>query len=695
VYRLGCFILAPLLAVLAICQTGDRARQIPPRAILQKVRIGADHAPPYYYVRPGVKIEGLGVDVLNAAASRAGITLEWTAQIGSLEDEFDSGRLDVWPASSVTPIRKAKYHFTKSWLINSFCLISKSGSGIRKPADTAHRRVAAWYPPLVQILARQFLPSAVIAEAESREQALIAVCSGTADAAMLETRFLDVAMLNRPALCEQTNFQVAVVPGARTELGVSSTRQAAATADLLQDSISALALDGTLSQIMERWASFSSPDSRSVYALEEAQRRNQLYAYGLALLLAAGVVLSSQIVRAHAAQRRAKLAQSAAERANSAKTSFLTNMSHEIRTPLSGIIGMTNLVLGGELTEAKRGDVKVVLDSAMVLLNIINDVLDLAKIEAGRVTIVPVPFRLRSTLAGVVNLFAPHATAKHLALTWSCDAQAPDELRGDVTRVQQIVGNYVANAVKFTSEGSVHLSVRVLERRGDEISLHFAVDDTGIGIPRAVQASLFAKFVQADASTTRKYGGTGLGLAISKTLAELMAGRVGVESEVDRGSNFWVDLPFQVEAAAAVLVQPRIVPPGVAPLAFSPRILVAEDNPVNRRIILSLLEKLGCNVETAVNGTEALQKWRERPYDLILMDCQMPELDGYEATTAIRRDESGGIRIPIVAVTAHALSEDENRCRRAGMDDYIRKPIDLAQLAAVVEKYARGKSLRQ
>ncbi len=384
----------PLLFLIAGVQTGSHPWPVPRSTILRRVRIGADHSPPYYYLRADGKIEGLGVDVLNAAASRAGITLTWMPIHTRLEDEFDSGRLDILPAASITPQRIAKYHFTEPWLINNFCLISKSDSGIQSPQDTAGRKVAVWFPTLIQKLARQFLPLATMVLAESREEALTDLCSGVADSALLETRFLDSAMLQRPAACEKTNFQVAIVRDATTQLSVSSTWQAAPTAELLHDDISALALDGTLFQIMERWASFSSPDSRSAHALAEAQRLSRFYAFGLALTLAAGMILASQIVGAHTARRRARRAQRAAERANSAKSDFLANMSHEIRTPLNGVIGMTNLLLDGALNEAKRPDLETVRDSANALLGILNDVLDLSKIEAGRVTIAPVPFGL-------------------------------------------------------------------------------------------------------------------------------------------------------------------------------------------------------------------------------------------------------------------------------------------------------------
>ncbi len=290
----------------------------------------------------------------------------------------------------------------------------------------------------------------------------------------------------------------------------------------------------------------------------------------------------------------------------------------------------------------------------------------------------------------MVDLFTPQAKAKHLALTWFCDADVPDEVRGDVTRVQQILANYVANAVKFTSEGAVQLSVRVAARHGRRVSLRFTVADTGIGIPLDTQPKLFAKFVQADPSTTRRYGGTGLGLAISKMLAELMGGVVGLKSEVGKGSNFWVELPFDIQPPGTSRSASSPGRHEVTRLSWSPRILVVEDNDVNRRIALGFLEKLGCHVDTAVNGREALRKWEENAYDIILMDCQMPEVDGYEATAAIRRGEAGGMRIPIIAVTAHAFSDDEERCSRAGMDGYLRKPIQMVQLAAVVEKYARG-----
>lgn len=365
-----------------------------------------------------------------------------------------------------------------------------------------------------------------------------------------------------------------------------------------------------------------------------------------------------------AIERASQMAARAGE-ADAAKSDFLAHMSHEIRTPLNGVIGMTNLVLDGALTEDKRPDLETVQESAGTLLAIINDILDLSKIEAGQMTVRIAPLDLRRVLEQVVELFEPQAKAKatHLRLSYSDEAQR--WYAGDEMRVRQIVSNYTGNAVKFTGGGEIVVG---MEQLGAGVRLW--VRDTGIGIDREMLPRLFTRFTQA----SQHSGGTGLGLAISKSLAELMSGSVGAESVKDKGSTFWVELPLA--AIAEPTLQPQIDTPSGCELK-SVRLLVAEDNAVNQRLLVRLLEKQGCTVDVVPSGAEALKRCGHTKYDVILMDCHMPGMDGYETTRQIRmREKQDGTYTPIIAITANAMSGELDRCRQAGMDDYLSKPIN-------------------
>ena len=418
-------------------------------------------------------------------------------------------------------------------------------------------------------------------------------------------------------------------------------------------------------------------DARTVELRAEVEARRQTQ-----------TKLEREIVEREQVQAELAHAMARAEAANQAKGMFLANMSHEIRTPMNGILGMTELLLDSPLTAEQREHLGMVRSSAQSLLTVINDVLDFSKIDAGRMELEALPFDVREFVRETVPTFVALAADRGLELRWSVDSAVPPVVVGDAGRLRQVIVNLLGNAIKFTESGSVALVVEQVRQDGQSTVLAVQVHDTGIGIPPDKMKAVFEPFTQADGSMTRRYGGTGLGLTITAQFVRLMGGDITVESEVGRGTTFAFTVKLGLPPAAPAAEREPVQPARAAGVQSQQklRVLVAEDNLVNQRLIGRLLQKWGHEVTIVSSGEQAVEATAASPFDLVLMDVQMPGMDGFEATQAIRGREAatGRGHLTIIAITAHAMKGDRERCLEAGMDGYVSKPVEAAELQRTI-----------
>lgn len=642
-------------------------------------KIGVVQNPPNYDWSDRQGATGFAVDVMNEAARRAGVKLVWVHCPRGSRAAIRDGVVDLWPTGYYRPEEYPEFHQTRPWLDVQHALVWVQTEMPREAENWDGKRIAVTDTGASRSVAERWFPTSNLVPARTRQDVFRTLCAGRADAAFLNMWAVESGLLNRPEECAFKELRLKPMPRLTDRMTVISRQELGPLADVLRERIDDMIADGAVLEYTQRWFSFSSTDVAQMLRLNQ---RNQQLRWLIAICVAMGLAIGllAWLIR------NLRLARAGADRSRRLQAEFLTNVSHEIRTPMNGVLGTADLMLDTVDDPETREQIETIRESAYGQLELLNQILDQSKIDSGVLLLEITPFSPRRLVEQVEKTFLPAARRKGIWLRTDIPLDLPAMVQGDGLRIRQVLTNLVNNAVKFTANGGVEISVRAAFP-GAGLELSFGVFDSGIGIPAAVQGTIFEKFRQVDASTTRKYGGTGLGLSISRQLVRLMGGDLTVESEMGKGSQFRFRVPLGAARAA-----PKADAPGQAVSLAGLHVLVVEDNLVNQRVAQALLQRLGAMVELAGNGLEAVARCRESEFDVVLMDCHMPEMDGYAATREIRKLSGAICRVPIVALTAGVSGEERRKAAQSGMDSFLTKPVNREELAAALVALPRRES---
>jgi signal transduction histidine kinase/AmiR/NasT family two-component response regulator len=672
---------------------------------VREFRIGYHHSPPYQMVDEEGRPTGPAPELIQEAARRVGIRLRWVRVDAGPDEAFARELVDLWPLVAATAERRRRMYIGPPWRTARTWMVTP-GEGPQSPDRLPPGSVASLGVGAVieRVVASRY-PQVQVRRSASTADAYGELCAGTVSAAFVQDNAADQT-IELPPMCQGVKLRFHPIPYTERGYGIAAsyrTPGARLVADRLRAEFVGMSDEGTIATIYFRWFGNTSKEVYAVNRLLESESQNR-YAYAVVGLLAVLILaLLFQTARLRAARNRAEQASSSATRANRAKSEFLSHMSHEIRTPLHGVIGSVELLQQTPLSAEQRQLVQTLEKASQLLLGTINGILDFSKIESGQMRYEEAPFSPGKLIHDIATVFALQAASKRLVLRTEIADGLPATVIGDPLRLREVIVNLVGNALKFTERGEIVVRcwLQSAASQASRAKLCVEVGDTGPGVDSRFLETIFMPFEQGDLSTTRRYGGTGLGLAIAKKLVEGMGGEIECESVLGAGTLFRFSVRVGMgeataEAAEAAQTKTPEALEADPALLSQLRVLVAEDNPVNRKLLSEMLKRLGINPDLAADGAAAVRLAADHHYDLILMDCMMPVMDGFEAALRIRahalasRVGPVGQAPVIVAITANAFREDRERCLASGMDDHLGKPFTFEQLKKAV---LRGASL--